>query len=356
MLRRLVTTNIKRQNIYLNNGIKISEIEATKSIFLNNNNNKYNNININSPLYSFSVTRNRYDENKNKENENDEKKKLKLYDDSKKCKIVVVTSGKGGVGKTTTAANIGYGLATHGKKTCLIDFDVGLRNLDIHLGMERRIIYDFINVINKECTLRQALVRDKKVSDLYLLAASQTKDKTALTEEGVEEILNELVESDFDYVICDSPAGIESGAFHALLYSDIAMICTNPELSSVRDSDKMIGFIDSNSKRALNNRDPVHQELIITRYNPERVEKEDMLSINDISEMLGLDCIGLIPECETILNSINFGRPVINQTDSNAGVAYSDLVERFLGNKDIPLKFTTAEKKSFFQRLMNKMK
>eukprot|EP00011_Vannellida_sp_DIVA3-517-6-12_P014392 CAMPEP_0114634046 /NCGR_PEP_ID=MMETSP0168-20121206/15771_1 /TAXON_ID=95228 ORGANISM="Vannella sp., Strain DIVA3 517/6/12" /NCGR_SAMPLE_ID=MMETSP0168 /ASSEMBLY_ACC=CAM_ASM_000044 /LENGTH=331 /DNA_ID=CAMNT_0001845721 /DNA_START=224 /DNA_END=1217 /DNA_ORIENTATION=- len=263
------------------------------------------------------------------------------------CEVIVVSSGKGGVGKTTTAANIALALASRGHKTVAIDFDVGLRNLDIHFGMERRIIYDFVNVINDEARLGQALVRDKHTPNLSLLAASQTKDKTALTEEGVERVLEELKRS-FDYIVCDSPAGIESGAYHAMLLADTAVICTNPELSSVRDSDKMIGFISSKSRRALEGREPVRQGLLVTRYSPERVVSDDMLSIEDISDQLGLPVLGVVPESKDILHSINVGRPVVaSGSNSNAAEAYKDAVSRILG-AELPLRFVEVEKKGIF--------
>jgi len=263
--------------------------------------------------------------------------------------VVVVTSGKGGVGKTTTTASLGYGLAELGYSTCVIDFDVGLRNLDIHFGMERRIIYDFVHVINQEAKLSQALVKDKKNPQLLLLAASQTKDKTALTEDGVERVLNEL-RGMCDYILCDSPAGIESGAYHAMLFADKAVVCTNPELSSVRDSDKMIGFISSKSRRALEGKSPVDQRLLITRYNPERVANEDMLSVKDISDLLGnIPLVGVIPESNDVLLSINVGRPVIC-TKTNASLAYADAVDRLIGVEK-EFRFITPEKKSLFSRI-----
>merc|ERR1712188_317890 len=264
-------------------------------------------------------------------------------------KVVVITSGKGGVGKTTTAASMAMGLALKGFRTCAIDFDVGLRNLDIHLGMERRIIYDFVNVINDECKLNQALVKDKRCPNMHLLAASQTKDKTALKEDGVERVLKEL-RSSFDFIVCDSPAGIEAGAYQAMLFSDVAIVCTNPELSSVRDSDKMIGFISSNSSRARKELPPVEQLLIITRYNPTRVEQEDMLSVTDIKEMLGLPLLGVIPDVPEVLSSINMGKPVIMHKDSKASGAYQDAIDRFFG-EERELRFISPESKGLFSRL-----
>jgi septum site-determining protein MinD len=265
-------------------------------------------------------------------------------------KIVVVSSGKGGVGKTTTAASFATGLAEMGFKTCAVDFDIGLRNLDIHLGCERRVIFDFVNVLQKECTLNQALIKDKRVPNLSILAASQTKDKTILTVEGVEEMFNELKQN-FDYIVCDSPAGIESGARHAMYFADEAVICTNPELSSCRDSDKMIGFIASKSRRAEQGLDPVVQRLLVTRYDPQRAARDEALSLDDIGELLGLPLLGVIPESKSVLTSTNLGQPVITSTTDNAGEAYKDLVKRFLGEQ-VPLRFVTAEEKGFFSRIM----
>lgn len=263
-------------------------------------------------------------------------------------KVVTVTSGKGGVGKTTTAASFAFGLAEKGHKTCVIDFDIGLRNLDIHLGCERRVIFDFVNVLQKECTLNQALIKDKRSPNLSILAASQTKDKTILTESSVGAMLLEL-RKHFEYIVCDSPAGIESGARHAMYFSDEAIICTNPELSSCRDSDKMIGFIASNSERAIKNRDPVIQRLLVTRYDPARAAKEESLSLEDIQELLGLPLIGVIPESRSVLTSTNLGQPVI-MGDDKAGEAYKDVVKRFLG-QETPFRFTTYQAPSFFNRI-----
>eukprot|EP00937_MAST-01D_sp_MAST-1D-sp2_P003655 g3655.t1 len=265
------------------------------------------------------------------------------------CRVVVITSGKGGVGKTTTAASFAYGLAAAGHRTCVIDFDIGLRNLDIHLGCERRVIFDFVNVIQEECTLRQALIKDKREPNLFLLAASQTKDKTALTEDGVERVL-EALRQDFDFVVCDSPAGIESGARHAMYFADEAIVCTNPELSSCRDSDKMVGLIASTAKRVTELGEDVPQQLLITRYDADRVAASDCLSKEDITEMLGLPLVGVIPDSPAILTSSNMCQPVILAADSDAGQAYGDTVRRFLG-EELPFRFVDPQPKGFLNRL-----
>lgn len=255
----------------------------------------------------------------------------------------------GGVGKTTTAASFGAGLASRGFKTCLIDFDIGLRNLDIHLGMERRVVYDFVNCILGECRLDQAVIKDRRNENLYLLAASQTRDKTVLTEEGVQKVLDELT-AQFDFVVCDSPAGIEMGAMHAMYFADSALICTNPELSSVRDSDRMVGLIQSKSKRSVEGRAPVKQQLCVTRYQPEKVLKDNMISVDDIEEMLGLPLIGVIPESEDVLNCSNVGQPVIMSSASDAGECYDDMADRFLGLEK-EFRHIDVKPKSFFGRI-----
>jgi len=263
--------------------------------------------------------------------------------------IIVVTSGKGGVGKTTTSAAFGTGLAKKGHKTAIIDFDIGLRNLDLIMGCERRVVYDFINVINGEANLNQALIKDKRTDNLFILPASQTRDKDALTQEGVEKVLKELSES-FDYIVCDSPAGIESGALKALYFADEALIVTNPEVSSVRDSDRILGILDSKTQRIIEGKAPVKTHLIITRYSPTRVENGEMLSVDDVIDILAIPLLGTIPESEAVLQASNTGAPVILDEESKAGQAYSDLVERFLGN-DVEHRFLTPEKKSFFSRV-----
>lgn len=270
------------------------------------------------------------------------------------AKIIVVTSGKGGVGKTTSSAAISSGLAMRGHKTVVIDFDIGLRNLDLIMGCERRVVYDFINVINGEATLKQALIKDKRLSELYILPASQTRDKDALTIEGVEKVLNELAQ-EFDYIVCDSPAGIESGALMAMHFADEAIVVTNPEVSSVRDSDRILGILSSKSKRAIEGREPIREHLLLTRYDAERVEKGDMLSVEDVKEILAIKLIGIIPESKAVLKASNTGTPVILDEDSDAGQAYEDAIARFLG-EDRPMRFVNSERKGLLRRLFGKNK
>lgn len=262
--------------------------------------------------------------------------------------VIVVTSGKGGVGKTTTSASFATGLAQRGYRTVVIDFDVGLRNLDLIMGCERRVVYDFINVINNEATLNQALIRDKRVENLYILPASQTRDKDALTKEGVEKILSELKQS-FEYVVCDSPAGIERGALMALYFADEALVVTNPEVSSVRDSDRILGILSSRSRRAEQSDNPVKEHLVLARYAPDRANRGDMLTVQDVLEILAIPLLGVIPESPAVLQSSNAGVPVILDEDSDAGAAYGDLVDRFLG-KELPHRFTEIQKKGFLKR------
>jgi septum site-determining protein MinD len=265
-------------------------------------------------------------------------------------KIVVVTSGKGGVGKTTTSASFATGLAMRGLKTCVIDFDVGLRNLDLIMGVERRVVYDLINVVNEEIKLTQALIKDKQLDKLYILAASQTRDKDALKQEGVERVLEELKAMEFDYIVCDSPAGIETGALMAMHYADEALVVTNPEVSSVRDSDRILGMLSSKTKRAIEGGEPVKEHLLITRYNPNRVEGGQMLSLDDIHEILRTPLIGVIPESESVLQASNQGTPAIHLQGTDVAEAYKDVVARFLG-EDKPMRFTEAVKQSWFKRV-----
>jgi len=265
------------------------------------------------------------------------------------AKIIVVTSGKGGVGKTTSAAAIATGLALRGKKTVVIDFDVGLRNLDLIMGCERRVVYDLVNVIQGEAGLNQALIRDKRIDNLHILPASQTRDKDALTLEGVEKVLDTLTK-DFDFIICDSPAGIERGAQLAMYFADEAIVVTNPEVSSVRDSDRILGLLASKTRRAERGEDPIQEHLLITRYNPSRVDLGDMLNLEDIREILAIDLLGLIPESEAVLRASNQGVPVTHDDDSDAGQAYADTVARLLG-EEVPLRFHEYQKKGLLSRM-----
>jgi septum site-determining protein MinD len=265
-------------------------------------------------------------------------------------KIVVVTSGKGGVGKTTTSASFASGLAMRGHKTAVIDFDVGLRNLDLIMGCERRVVYDLINVIQGEANLNQALIKDKQCDNLFVLAASQTRDKDALSQEGVHKVLTDLSDMGFEYIVCDSPAGIETGALMAMHYADEALIVTNPEVSSVRDSDRILGMLGSKTQRAIDGKDPIKEHLLITRYNPTRVADGQMLSLEDIQDILRIKLIGVIPESENVLTASNQGTPAIHLKGTDVAEAYSDVIDRFLG-ADKPLRFIDAQKAGFFKRL-----
>lgn len=265
------------------------------------------------------------------------------------ARIIVVTSGKGGVGKTTTSASLSTGLAQRGYKTAVIDFDVGLRNLDLIMNCERRVVYDFVNVIQGEATLNQALIRDKRNQNLFILPASQTREKEALTAEGVQKVLDEMNET-FDFLVCDSPAGIEHGALMALYHADDAIVVTNPEVSSVRDSDRILGILQSKSRRAEQGMEPVREHLLLTRYNSERVERGEMLSLEDVNDILSISLVGVIPESQTVLNASNQGTPVILEDDSEAGGAYEDAVARLLG-EERPLRFLDGQKKGFLKRM-----
>ncbi|MBU6439481.1 MAG: septum site-determining protein MinD [Betaproteobacteria bacterium] len=269
------------------------------------------------------------------------------------AKIIVVTSGKGGVGKTTTSAAFASGLALRGHKTAVIDFDVGLRNLDLIMGCERRVVYDFINVIQGEANLNQALIKDKVCDQLFVLPASQTRDKDALTREGVQKVLEELDAMGFSYIVCDSPAGIESGALLAMHFADEALIVTNPEVSSVRDSDRILGILGSKTRRAIEGGEPIREHLLITRYNPRRVADGEMLSIDDIQEILRLKLIGVVPESEAVLQASNQGTPAIHLDGSDVAGAYQDVIARFLG-EERPLRFTEYQKPGLFKRLFGR--
>ena len=270
------------------------------------------------------------------------------------AKIIVVTSGKGGVGKTTTSASFASGLALRGHKTAVIDFDVGLRNLDLIMGCERRVVYDLINVIHDEVNLSQALIKDKHTDNLVVLAASQTRDKDALSQEGVKRVLDELAEMGMEYVVCDSPAGIETGALLAMHYADEAIVVTNPEVSSVRDSDRILGMLASKTQRAIDGgkdgKEPIKEHLLITRYDSARVASGQMLSIDDIQDILRIPLIGVVPESETVLTASNQGVPVIHMKGSAVAEAYKDVIRRFLGESR-EMRFTQPARPTLFQRL-----
>ncbi|NIX75756.1 septum site-determining protein MinD [Microvirga terricola] len=246
------------------------------------------------------------------------------------AKVLVVTSGKGGVGKTTSTAALGGALAQGGEKVVVIDFDVGLRNLDLVMGAERRVVFDLINVVQGDAKINQALIRDKRLENLSLLPASQTRDKDALTEDGVARVLNDLKER-FDWIICDSPAGIERGATLAMRHADVAVVVTNPEVSSVRDSDRIIGLLDSKTEKAEKG-ERVEKHLLLTRYDPMRAERGEMLKVDDVLEILSIPLLGIIPESEEVLRASNVGSPVtLNNPASAPGRAYFDAVRRLKG-------------------------
>jgi septum site-determining protein MinD len=245
-------------------------------------------------------------------------------------KIVVVTSGKGGVGKTTSSAALGAALAQAGQGVVVVDFDVGLRNLDLVMGAERRVVFDLVNVVQGDAKLPQALIRDKRLEDLYLLPASQTRDKDALTESGVEAVLAELRER-FDWVICDSPAGIEKGATLAMRFADLAVVVTNPEVSSVRDSDRIIGLLDAKTRRAEAG-EPVEKHLLLTRYDPVRAARDEMMKVEDVLEILAIPLLGIVPESPDVLTASNLGAPVtLHNPESAVARAYTDAARRLLG-------------------------
>jgi septum site-determining protein MinD len=267
------------------------------------------------------------------------------------AQVVVVTSGKGGVGKTTSTAALGAALAHLGDKVVVIDFDVGLRNLDLVMGAERRVVFDLINVINGVAKLSQALIRDKRLENLFLLPASQTRDKDALTEEGVAKVIEEL-KTRFDWIICDSPAGIERGATLAMRHADAAIIVTNPEVSSVRDSDRIIGLLDSKTVKAERG-ERVEKHLLVTRYHAGRAARGEMLSIEDVLEILSTPLLGIIPEGEEVLRASNLGSPVtLNSPLSPSARAYFDAASRLKGEQ-IPMVIPSANH-GFFNKLFGR--
>jgi len=244
--------------------------------------------------------------------------------------VVVVTSGKGGVGKTTSTAALGAALAQAGERAVVVDFDVGLRNLDLVMGAERRVVFDLVNVMQGGAKLSQALIRDKRIERLWLLPASQTRDKDALTDEGVAKLISEL-RTQFDWILCDSPAGIERGATLAMRYADIAVIVTNPEVSSVRDSDRIIGLLDAKTEKAEKG-ECIAKHLLITRFNASRAARGEMLNIADVLEILSLPLLGVIPEDKEILRASNLGAPIVLSNPASAPAhAYIDAARHLTG-------------------------
>jgi septum site-determining protein MinD len=266
-------------------------------------------------------------------------------------KVLVVTSGKGGVGKTTSTAALGAALARGGENVVVIDFDVGLRNLDLVMGAERRVVFDLINVVQGDAKLAQALIRDKRIDTLSLLPASQTRDKDALTTEGVDKVIAELKEK-FDWVICDSPAGIERGALLAMRNAEVAVVVTNPEVSSVRDSDRIIGMLDSKTRKAEKD-ERLEKHLLVTRYDPIRAARNEMLKVEDVLEILSIPLLGIIPESEEVLKASNIGSPVtLNNPHSTPARAYFDAARRLRGDQVdvvVPL-----QRKGFIGRLFGR--
>ncbi|MEM8854594.1 MAG: septum site-determining protein MinD [Pseudomonadota bacterium] len=267
------------------------------------------------------------------------------------AKVLVVTSGKGGVGKTTTTAALGAALAKTGKNVAIVDFDVGLRNLDLVMGAERRVVFDLINVVNGEAKLNQALIRDKRIENLSLLPASQTRDKDALTEEGVAKVIGELKEK-FDFILCDSPAGIERGATLAMRHADVAIVVTNPEVSSVRDSDRIIGLLDSKTMKAEND-ERIEKYLLLTRYDPGRAERGEMLKVDDVLEILSIPLLTVVPESQEVLRASNLGMPVtLGSPTSAPSKAYSDAARRLMG-ETVALEIPT-DKRGLFGKFFSR--
>ncbi|WMS44226.1 septum site-determining protein MinD [Acuticoccus sp. MNP-M23] len=267
------------------------------------------------------------------------------------AKVLVVTSGKGGVGKTTSTAALGAALAQTGANVAIVDFDVGLRNLDLVMGAERRVVFDLINVIQGDAKLSQALIRDKRVDTLHLLPASQTRDKDALTEEGIDKVMDELREK-FDYILCDSPAGIERGATLAMRHADVAIVVSNPEVSSVRDSDRIIGMLDSKTLKAERD-ERMEKYLLVTRYDPVRAERGEMLKVDDVLEILSIPLIAVVPESQDVLKASNLGMPVtLGSPHSTAAKAYQNAAKRIMGENvtvEIP-----ADRRSLFGKIFAK--
>jgi len=268
------------------------------------------------------------------------------------AEVLVVTSGKGGVGKTTSTAALGAALAQAGQKVVVVDFDVGLRNLDLVMGAERRVVYDLINVVQGDANLNQALIRDKRVDTLCLLPASQTRDKDNLTQDGVDRVMDQL-RAQFDWVICDSPAGIERGATLAMRHADVAVVVTNPEVSSVRDSDRIIGLLDSKTLRAESG-GRIEKHLLLTRYDAARAERGDMLKVDDVLEILSIPLLGIVPESPEVLRASNLGTPVtLSDAQSAPARAYADAARRLMG-QTIPMSVPTDRSKGLLNKFFGR--
>ncbi len=255
--------------------------------------------------------------------------------------VIVITSGKGGVGKTTTSANLGCGLAIAGKKVALVDADIGLRNLDVVMGLENRIVYDLVDVVEGKCRLKQALIKDKRYAGLYLLPAAQTRDKDAVSPEQMQKLCENLKEEEFDYIIIDCPAGIEQGFKNAIAGADRALVVTTPEVSAVRDADRIIGLLEANELSS--------PSLILNRVRPDMVDRGDMMSMDDVTEILAVDIIGVVPDDESIVVQTNKGEPAVTVESSKAGQAYRNITQRILGN-DVPL-MEFKQEESFMDKL-----
>lgn len=261
--------------------------------------------------------------------------------------VIVITSGKGGVGKTTTTANLGCGLANLGKKVALVDADIGLRNLDVVMGLENRIVYDLVDVVEGKCRLKQALIKDKRYTGLYLLPAAQTRDKDAVSPEQMQKLCDSLKEDEFDYILIDCPAGIEQGFKNAIAGADRALVVTTPEVSAVRDADRIIGLLEANEL--------TNPSLILNRVRHDMVDRGDMMSMDDVTEILAVDIIGVVPDDESIVVQTNKGEPAVTVENSRAGQAYRNITRRILG-EDVPIMQLKQEKtfmdklKSLFQR------
>jgi septum site-determining protein MinD len=262
---------------------------------------------------------------------------MEMFMDSR---VITITSGKGGVGKTTTTANLGTALAMQGKKVAVVDSDIGLRNLDAVLGLENRIVYDLVDVVEGQCRLRQALIKDKRLPELYLLPAAQTRDKNAINSIQMEQLCEQL-RQEFDFVLIDSPAGIEQGFRNAIVGADEIIIVANPEMASVRDADRIIGLVEAAGKP--------EPRLILNRLRAEMVKRGDMMDVADVLEVLGIDLIGIVPEDEMIIVAINKGEPIVYEKRSRAGSAYLNAAQRIIG-KEVPLE-EVEEEQSFMERL-----